>query len=216
MTDCGISGGAFTVFLVDDDRSVIRATSRLLTTKGYIVRTYLSGTAFLADHDPATPGCAILDVSMPDLNGLDLQQRLATDEAGRPVIFLTGTGDIPASVKAMKAGAVDFLTKPVRSADLLAAIEAARERAEASRARQAEMKCIEARFASLTPREKQVLMSVAKGRLNKQTAGDLGISIKTVKLHRSRAMMKMGVRTVADLVHLVEVAGLLADPARPN
>jgi FixJ family two-component response regulator len=209
MTDTRAPTGEFVVFLVDDDNSVIRATSRLLSSKGYTVRSFLSGTEFLAAHDPAIPGCAILDVTLPDLNGLELQERLAADEAGRPIIFLTGTGDIPASVQAMKAGAIDFLTKPVRSADLLAAIEAAREKSERFREQQSEVRSIAARFARLTPREQQVLWCVVRGRLNKQTAGELGISIKTVKLHRGRAMQKMKVRTVAELVHLVEVAGLL-------
>lgn len=208
------SVGEFVIFLVDDDSSVVRATSRLLTGKGYVVRAYLSGSEFLADHDPMLAGCAVLDVTMPDVNGLQLQEKLAADEPGRPIIFLTGTGDIPASVKAMKAGAIDFLTKPVRSADLLVAIEAAREKYEQSRARQSELKSVESRLAELTPRERQVLMHVARGRLNKQIAGDLEISIKTVKLHRSRAMQKMKVRTVAELVHLLDITGLLNDAAK--
>lgn len=207
------NAGEFVVFLVDDDSAVVKATSRMLTRKGYTVRAYFSGAEFLAHHDPRIPGCAILDVTMPDLNGLELQEKLATNDARRPIIFLTGTGDIPATVKAMKAGAVDFLTKPVRTDDLLAAIEAAREKSEQSRAHQSELKSIEVRFARLTPREQQVLQSVARGRLNKQTADDLGIAVKTVKLHRGRAMHKLGIRSVAELVHLLEVIGWRPDAA---
>jgi FixJ family two-component response regulator len=199
--------GAATVFLVDDDEAVLRALRRLLGAAGYEVRSYASPIRFLSEHDGAVVGCVVLDLSMPDIDGLRIQDALSTGAAMRPVIFLSGAGDIPTSVRAMKAGAVDFLTKPVQSADLLAAIERAvaldRERRR-SRKGTAEAA---ARLGTLTPREREVLALVVAGRLNKQIAHDLGASIKTIKVHRARVMAKMGVRTVADLVRAAELAG---------
>jgi FixJ family two-component response regulator len=198
----------FTVFLVDDDAGVLTALARQLRARGYDVRSYLSPQEFLANHDPAIPGCAVLDVSMPGLDGLELQQALTAAGSLRPVIFLTGRGDIPTSVRAMQAGAIDFLTKPVTDQDLLGAIARAEERDATSRQTRAELASIVAKIATLKPREREVLTHVVAGRLNKQIAGDLGTVEKTIKVHRGRMMEKLGVRTVADLVRLAEKAGI--------
>jgi FixJ family two-component response regulator len=198
----------FTVFIVDDDAGVLKALSRLLRAKGYEVRSDISPQEFLAHHDAAVPGCAVLDVSMPDLNGLELQQALTTGGSHRPVIFITGVGDIPTSVRAMRAGAVDFLTKPVSDDDLFAAIARAEEQDAKSRQMLAEAASIQAKIMTLTPREREVLTHVVAGRLNKQIAGDLGTVEKTIKVHRSRMMGKLGVHTVIDLVRTVEKVGI--------
>ena len=197
-----------TVFLVDDDPGVLKALSRLLHTKGYDVRAYTSPQEFLAQHDATVCGCAVLDVAMPGLDGLALQQALTSVDAPRPVIFITGKGDIPTSVRAMKAGAIDFLVKPVSDQDLLAAIARAQEQDTKSRQIRAELASIQAKLTTWTPREREVLTHVGAGRLNKQIAGDLGTVEKTIKVHRSRVMEKMGVRTVVDLVRLAEKAGI--------
>jgi len=201
---------AFTVFLVDDDAGVLKALSRLLRARGYETKAFSSPQAFLAGHDASIPGCAVFDVSMPGLDGLQLQQALSAGGSQRPVIFLTGKGDIPTSVRAMQAGAVDFLTKPVNDADLLAAIARAGKLDAGARRASAELDQINARFAILTPRERQVMTHVIAGRLNKQIAGDLGTVEKTIKVHRGRMMEKLGVRSVADLVRLAEKAGIAA------
>jgi FixJ family two-component response regulator len=198
----------FTVFLVDDDTRLLTALARQLRVKGYDTRSFSSPQQFLDQHDATVPGCAVLDVSMPGLDGLELQRALTVGGAGRPVIFLTGRGDIPTSVRAMKAGAIDFLTKPVRQQDLLAAIVRARELDTTARQARAELAAIQAKIASLTPREREVLSHVVAGRLNKQIAGDLGTVEKTIKFHRGRMMQKLGVRTVADLVRLAEKVGI--------
>jgi FixJ family two-component response regulator len=203
MTD-----GAFTVFLVDDDCGVLKALARLVKTRGYEVLSFTSPHAFLSDHDPSVPGCAVLDLSMPDLDGLALQQALTAKGSQRPVIFLTGKGDIPSSVRAMRAGAIDFLTKPVNDADLLAAIGRAERKDSEIRSVNASLNLIYARLALLTPREREVMTHVISGRLNKQIAGDLGTVEKTVKVHRGRVMAKLGVRSIADLVRLAEKAGI--------
>jgi FixJ family two-component response regulator len=217
MTDRGTSqrmdqktDGMFTVFLVDDDAGVVKALSRLLRAKGYDVRPFASAEEFLEGHDAAVAGCAVFDVAMPGLDGLALQQVFTAGGKQRPVIFLTGKGDIQKSVRAMKAGAVDFLTKPVRDKDLLDAI--ARAEAQDARTRQtsAEVAAIEAKIATLTPREREVFTHVIAGRLNKQIAGDLGTVEKTIKVHRGRMMEKLGVHTVVDLVRLAEKAGIVA------
>ena len=198
----------FTVFLADDDPGVLKALSRLLRAKGYDVRSYMSPLEFLARHDAAVPGCAVLDVAMPGLDGLALQQVLTAGGLHRPVIFITGKGDTPTSVRAMKAGAIDFLTKPVNDKDLLAAIARAEEQDSKSRQIHAELAAIQARITTLTPREREVLSHVVAGRLNKQIAGELGTVEKTIKVHRSRLMEKLGVRTVADLVRMAEKVGI--------
>jgi FixJ family two-component response regulator len=199
---------SFTVFVVDDDAGLLKAITRLIGAHGYEVQPFTSPHDFLVHHDAAIPGCAVLDVSMPGLDGLELQKALADRGALRPIIFITGNGDIPTSVRAMKAGAIDFLTKPVSEADLLAAITRAAEKDRGIRDDQAERAVIEERLSTLTPREREVLTHVVAGRLNKQIAGDLGTVEKTIKVHRGRMMEKLGVRTVADLVRLAAKAGI--------
>ena len=195
----------FTVYLVDDDPAVLKALSRLLRVHGYEVRPYASPQVFLEDHDMAVPGCAVLDVSMPDLDGLEVQHALnVAVESGRPIVFISGTADIPASVRAMKAGAVDFLTKPVMDKDLLEAISRAEEIDLHSRGVRAEQASIQAKLRTLTPREREVLVHVLAGRLNKQIAGDLGTVEKTIKVHRGRVMEKLGVRHVVELVRMTQ------------
>ena len=196
----------FTVYLVDDDTGVLKALSRLLRAKGYEVKSYVSPQEFLEQHDPAVSGCAVLDVSMPGLDGLELQQALTAGGSHRPVVFITGKGDVPTSVRAMKAGAIDFLTKPTKDTDLLEAVRRAEERDAEVRRRLSELEVVQAKLKTLTPREREVLTHVVAGRLNKQIAADLGTVEKTIKVHRSRMMGKLGLRTVADLVRMAERA----------
>jgi len=198
----------FTVYLVDDDANFLKALSRFLCEKGYVVRSFSSAQEFLAQHEPAIPGCAIFDLAMPGLNGLELQQVLVSGGWQRPIIFLSGRGNIAASVRAMKAGAVDFLTKPTRKNDLLQAISRAELVDTQIRRSNAEFAAAQAKINSLTPREREVLTHVLAGRLNKQIAGDLGTVEKTIKFHRGHVMHKLGVRTVIDLVRLAEKAGI--------
>lgn len=214
-----MSKADFIVFLVDDDRTVLKALSRMLEAKGYQVRAFSSARQFLSEHDPSVPGCAIFDVSMPDLDGLELQAALAASGVERPIIFITGHGEIPDTVAAMKAGAIDFLTKPVKSRELLAAIALASEKETKVRELRSELAFVNDLVEKLTPREKEVLSGVVAGQLNKQIAAHLGIAEKTIKLHRGRVMQKMGVRTVADLVRIAERAGIrpskVTGPAAP-
>jgi FixJ family two-component response regulator len=198
----------FTAFLVDDDAGVLKALSRLLRAAGYETRTYSSPSEFLAEHDPSIPGCAVLDLTMPGLDGLELQEKLAEQASERPIIFLTGKADVPRSVQAMKAGAVDFLLKPVEREMLLAAVARANEQDTKLRRERADRQAVERKLASLTPREREVLEHVAAGKLNKQIAAALGTVEKTVKVHRGRMMEKLGVRSVAELVRLTERARL--------
>lgn len=204
----------FVIFLVDDDEGVLKALTTMLTTKGFEVQAFSSATDFLMRHDRSIPGCAIFDVSMPDLDGIELQRALQARGTERPVIFITGVGDIPTSVQAMKAGAVDFLIKPVRSQQLLEAIAVAFEQETQHIAVGREVAAITGRLGTLTPREREVLAHVIAGRLNKQIAADLGAAEKTIKLHRGRMMHKMGVRSVAELVRLAERAGIR--PSQPQ
>ena len=197
-----------TVYIVDDDPGVVKALSRLVRAHGYEARSFVTPHDFLAQHDGAVPGCAVFDLSMPDLDGLALQQALGAGGLQRPIIFVSGKGDIPSSVRAMKAGAVDFLVKPVDDADLLSAIARAVARDAEQRRSRAERDAIAARLATLTPREREVLAHVVAGRLNKQIAGDLGTVEKTIKVHRGRMMQKMQARTVADLVRMAEKAAI--------
>jgi FixJ family two-component response regulator len=199
-----------TVFVVDDDPPILKALGRLLRQAGFEVRAFLSSQAFLEEHDPAIPGCALLDVSIAGMNGLELQQALIASGCARPVIFLTAWGDIPMSVRAMQAGAVNFLTKPARAEDLIGAVRVAIEKDGAARRVHAELQAIKQRMESLTSRESEVLRFVIAGRLNKQIAGDLGIAEKTIKVHRARMMEKMDVRSVADLVRLAAKGGMVA------
>jgi FixJ family two-component response regulator len=203
-----MSDPAPTVYLVDDDVSVLRGLGRLLAAAGMKVAAFDSPREFLGRLDPAAPGCLILDVAMPGLNGLELQQALAARGSALPVVFLTGRGDIPMSVQAMKRGAADFLTKPVDDEMLLATIRNALEKNRASRTAREELAQIEKRLAKLTAREREVLERVVTGRLNKQIAAELGTVEKTIKVHRAHVMQKMGVRTLADLVRLAGRAGI--------
>ena len=198
----------FTVFIVDDDARVIKALSRLMRMKGYDVQTHTSPQEFLAHHDPSVPGCAVLDVAMPGLDGLGLQQALTARGSHRPVIFITGKGDIPTTVRAMKAGALDFLTKPLSNKDLLSAIARAEEQDTKSRQIDVEVASVEAKLSTLTPREHEVLKHVVAGRLNKQIAYELGTAEKTIKFHRSSMMKKLGIRSLPDLVRMAQKAGV--------
>jgi FixJ family two-component response regulator len=196
-----------TVFLIDDDPSVRRALARLIKSAGYQVQTFTSAREFLDGiPDVGRPACLVLDVRMPGLSGMDLQHELQLTNLILPIIFITGHGDIPMTVKAMKAGAVDFLPKPVRDTDLLRAIEQALARAVHDRAQLDETKDIRSRIEKLTPREREVMSLVVKGWLNKQMAFELGIVEKTIKVHRARVMQKMEVDSVAELVRLTERA----------
>jgi FixJ family two-component response regulator len=197
-----------TVFLVDDDASVRKALTRLLRSAGYDVKAFASAREFLDNAQDEGPACLVLDIRMPGLSGIDLQRELQTANAILPIIFITGHGDIPTSVKAMKAGAVDFLPKPVKDHDLLTAIEQALARSARQRAERADLEDIQSRIDSLTPRERQVLEHVVVGQLNKQVAYDLGTVEKTIKVHRARVMDKMGVKSLAELVRLAERAGI--------
>jgi FixJ family two-component response regulator len=195
----------FTVYLVDDDLGVLNGLSRLLRARNYDVKPYSSPQLFLEEHDVTVPGCAVLDVSMPGLNGLELQLALtASDGSHRPIVFITGKGDISTSVRAMKAGAIDFLTKPIKDEALFDAISQAEKRDADSRKIYSELELIKAKMTALTPREREVLVHVVAGRPNKQIAADLGTVEKTIKVHRSRMMEKLGVRTVADLVRMTQ------------
>ena len=197
-----------TTFLVDDDPAVLRSITRLLNAAGYKTKSFSSPQEFLSSHDAAVPGCAIIDLVMSELDGLHLQQALIETGSDRPIIFLTGQGDISTSVKAMKAGAVDFLTKPVQREALFSAVKRAANVDAASRQTRNESKSVGERISTLTHREREVLEYVIAGRLNKQIAASLGTVEKTVKVHRGRMMAKLGVRTVADLVRLADKAGI--------
>ena len=203
-----MSDRAFTVFVVDDDSTVLRGLARLLGAAGYRTETFDSADAFLSRHDPAEPGCAVFDVAMPAIDGLALQRTLCDAGNERQIIFKSGRGDIPASVRAMRAGAIDFLTKPVRADALLEAIGRARQRDAQARRSREEIASIERSLAKLTPREREVFAHVVAGRLNKEIAGDLGTVEKTIKVHRGRMMRKLGVHTIQDLVRLAERVGI--------
>jgi len=197
-----------TVFVVDDYAPVRSSISRLLRAAGFAVAAFASAEKFLGQYDPLIAGCLILDLAMPALDGLELQRLLAKTGSLLPIIFLTGHGDIPKSVRAMKQGASDFLTKPVNDEDLLAAVRVAIEKDRALRREQTKLSEICARLDTLTLREREVLQHVVAGKLNKQIASDLGITGATVKMHRARVMAKMKVQAVADLVRLAERCGI--------
>jgi FixJ family two-component response regulator len=197
-----------TVFVVDDYAPGRRSISRLLRAAGFAVTAFASAKEFLAQYDPETPGCLVLDLAMPAVSGLELQDILADRGSLLPIIFLTAYGDIPKSVQAMKRGASDFLTKPVNDEDLLAAVRVAIEKHRALRREQAELSEIRARLSTLTPREREVLEYVVAGKLNKQIAGELGTVEQTVKIHRAHVMQKMRVQSVAELVRMTERCGI--------
>jgi FixJ family two-component response regulator len=196
------------VWVVDDDVSVREALGSLIRSAGLQVETFRSAQEFLARERPDLPSCLVLDVRLPGLSGLDLQKRLAEANLEIPIIFITGHGNVPAAVQAMKAGALEFLTKPFTDRDLLGAIQQAIRRDRAARRQQAEMKELRGRYESLTPREREVMELVVSGLLNKQVAGELGTSVVTVKIQRGQVMRKMRADSLADLVRMSQSLGI--------
>jgi FixJ family two-component response regulator len=204
------------VYVVEDDELVRNALVRLISLAGHLTRGFDTGSSFLDSECCQGPGCLLLDFSLPDMSGLQVQETLRARESQIPIIFMSGYGDIPLTVQAMKRGALDFLTKPVRETALFAAIDAALAAEEERRGAQSRMEEVRARLGSLTPRERDVLNGVLLGRLNKQIARELGISEKTVKVHRGRLMAKMGVRHVAHLAQLAAGVDYHVPETRPT
>ena len=200
------------VFVVDDDVSVRESLESLIRCAGWEPETFASAQEFLSRPRVLAPSCLVLDVTLPDLNGLDLQKRVAVDRIDMPIIFITGYGDVPMTVQAMKAGAVEFLTKPFSDDVLLSAIRQAIARSETALGHEAEMRTLRDRYASLSGRERQVMALVVAGLLNKQVGSDLGISEITVKAHRGRTMQKMKADSLADLVNMAARLGLARAP----
>lgn len=205
MTETGI------VHVVDDDQSLRLSLDSLFRSVGLATRLHGSVREFMEAPRPDLPSCLVLDVRLPGTGGLEFQAQLAAGDRAVPVILMTGYGDIPMSVRAMKAGAIDFLTKPFREQDMLDAVAAGLDRDRARRAADESTASLRAQFATLTPRERQVMSLVTAGRMNKQIAGDLQLSEITVKIHRGAVMRKMGARTLADLVRMAEALRLRAD-----
>jgi FixJ family two-component response regulator len=201
------------VFVVDDDASLRESLQDLIGSVGLRVEAFASAQEFLGSRRPDTPSCLVLDVRLQGLSGLDLQQALAKSEVQIPIIFITGHGDIPMSVQAMKAGAVGFLTKPFRDQELLDAIQQALELDRRARERWARLEELHSRYRSLTPREREVIALVVTGLLNKQIAGELGTSEAAVKVHRQHVMEKMGAGSLADLVRIADTLGIPAPKA---
>lgn len=204
-----MSDTAGIVFIVDDDESMRRSLTNLLRSVGLRVEAFATAQEFLRGKRPDLPGCLVLDVRLPGLSGLDLQKRMATADIEIPTIFITGHGDIPMTVQAMKAGAVEFLTKPFRDQDLLDAIQQALERDRHAREQRAKVEELRSRYRSLTPREREVIALVVAGLLNKQIAGELGTSEASVKVHRQHVMEKMRADSLADLVRMADRLGIL-------
>jgi FixJ family two-component response regulator len=204
------------VYVVDDDFSVREAIKSLIRSVGLRVETFGTAQEFLHSARPDAPGCVVLDVRLPGLSGLDLQRELAANGINLPVIFITGHGDIPMSVRAMKAGALEFLTKPFRDQDLLDAIQQALERDRGARQQRLETAELRERFDSLTAREREVMGLVVSGLLNKQIAGELGTSEVTIKIHRSQVMKKMSAGSLAELVRMTEKLGIPAAKDQPT
>lgn len=205
-----------TVFVVDDDVSVRESLAALITWAGWKPETFGSAEAFLSRVGHDAPSCLVLDVELPDLNGLDLQARVATDRTDMPIIFITGYGDIPMTVRAMKAGAAEFLTKPFDRDVMLNAIRGALERSQASSAHTSEVTSLRERYASLTPRERDVFVWVVSGRLNKQVGAALGMTEATVKAHRGQVMQKMQADSLAELVRIAARLELPLPPRPSN
>jgi FixJ family two-component response regulator len=198
------------VFVVDDDVSVRESLEALIRHEGWQAETFESAREFLSRIEISAPGCLILDVNLPDLNGLELQERLASEHAAMPIIFITGYGDIPMSVRAMKAGAVEFLTKPFSDETLLGAMRGAIAKSKALFTEESQKRDLRERLASLSPREREVMELIVKGLLNKQVGGELGISEITVKAHRGKVMQKMRARSFANLVNMAAELGIQA------
>jgi FixJ family two-component response regulator len=198
------------VFVVDDDPSFRRSTAMLIESAGFRVESFSSAEEFLQAHRPDIPACLVLDVRLPQLNGLELQRELTEMDIQIPIIFLTGHGDIPMTVQAMKAGASEFLTKPFREQDFLDAIKRAISFDRAARLQRVKVEHLRRRYDSLTPREREVMACIVTGMLNKQVAQALGTTEKTIKVHRGHVMQKMGVRSFADLVLAAERLGLVS------
>jgi FixJ family two-component response regulator len=196
------------VYLLDDDPEMVKALTRLLRAKQFAVKGFTSVGAFLAAYRVEDIACLVLDVAMPELDGLELQRRLTHQGILIPIIFLTGHGDIPMSVRAIRAGATDFLTKPVEATALVRAVRSALELAESRRPALLEIAALTARVATLTPREREVMEQVVAGKLNKQIAADFGTGEQNIKVHRSRVMQKMGVVSLADLVRAADRLGV--------
>jgi FixJ family two-component response regulator len=198
------------VFVVDDESAVGVSIKRLLHSVGLEARHFTSASEFLRAKRPDAPGCIVLDVRLPDLSGLDLQQELAKANVGLPVIFVTGHADIPMTVRAMKAGAVEFLTKPFREQELLEAVQRAISRHRQILDQRASMRVLQSRYELLTPREREVFPLVASGLLNKQVAAELNASEKTIKVHRGQLMQKMEAHSLSDLIRMAEQLGVLS------
>ena len=192
------------VFVVDDDTAIREALASLIGSIGLRVECFASSQEFLRRRNIDSPSCLVLDVRMPGLSGFELQRELDRAQRSIPIIYITAHGDIPMAVQAMKAGAIDFLSKPFRDEDLLDAIRKALDRDAAFRARQAELSEIRSRIAQLTVRQRQIMTHVVAGKLNKQTAAELGVSENTIKVHRHRIMERMGAASLADLIHMIE------------